>query len=621
MKTLPCPTRSPAIPLFKLFAIVIALATMTCAGPTQQHISSPNPVLSASVAGSASVKAVRVLPAVVPPPPLSEDTWLMPDIDLQRPQFPYLPDEDRGVSRSIGNVVDGYLINSARLPLPHPHLVVLPIQFQRRLLFSTDEMIELVADAAQHVAKNFEGTVTHLGNFSAEGGGDIPYSVSHNSGRDADIAFFVVDAEGNPTNLPDLLPLKGDGTFIGEPDTPYHAHAYYFDVPRNWAFIEGLLLSRAATIQYVFVSNPLRNLLLDYARKSNASPAIIARAQTILTQPGGALPHDDHFHIRIYCSESDMRSGCIDTGRLTPEFRSHVNSRNQTIAQAQKLLKSKDSDHRVAAVQRLAIMQATAAGNDIAKLLDDNEPRVRAASARALADLGGSKSTAFANALARQITREQDPQALAEQLAALGTLGGTTSSQALRKFLDHPRPVSILDTLNFDARTIAAGALVELEDVQPISSLIAMLSEENTDLRVQAARSLQILTNHQFGSDWHTSDPQTRQNAINSWKTWYESHKKMSRDQWLALGFQQAGFDVQRLSIQYVWEICRAISHADYLSYNAQRTLMRFSKREPDSLAWSKEDASFYWRRWFERRTAQFGTPPIPLELSTLQTE
>ncbi len=609
------------MPLFKFLAACTILATTTCAGPAQQNISLPNPILAAGATGPVAKESVRILPQVAPPPPLSEDTWLMPDIDLRRPQFPYLPDEDQGVSRSIGNVVDGYLINSARLPLPHPHLVVLPIQFQRRLIFSTDEMLELVADAAQHVAKSFEGSVLHLGNFSAEGGGDIPYSVSHNSGRDADIAFFVVDAAGNPTVLPDLLPLKGDGTFTGEPDTQYQDQTYYFDVQRNWAFIEGLLLSKAATIQYVFVSNPLRNLLLDYARKSNASPALIARAQTILTQPGGALPHDDHFHIRTYCSESDMRSGCIDTGRLTAEFRSYVNARNQTIAKSQKLLHSKKSDHRVAAVQRLSVMQATAAGNDIANLLDDKDPRVRAASARALADLGGSKSTAFVNAISKQITSEQNPQALAEQLAALGTLGGTTSSQTLRKFLDHPRPISMLDTLNFDARTIAAGALVALEDVQPIPSLIAMLAEDDMDLRVQAARALQILTNHQFGGDWRTNDIETRQIDIASWENWYEIHKKMTRDQWLALGFQQAGFDVKRLSILHVWEICRAISHADYLSYNAQRTLMRLAKKQTNSLAWSKEDASFFWRRWFERRITQFGTPPIPLELSTLQAE
>lgn len=611
------------MPFPRLFVALVVLAstTTTCAGPSPHHTEPPLAGVATASPAKLPVTPERIIPPLTPPPPLSEDTWLMPDIDLRRPPFPYFPDEDLGASRSIGDVADGYMINSARLPLPHPHLVVLPVQFQRRLIFTTDEMIELVSDAAQHVAKTYEGAVLHLGNFSAEGGGDIPYSVSHNSGRDADIAFFVVDADGNPTALPDLLPLQDNGEFIGEPDSDYQDHAYFFDTPRNWAFIEGLLLSKAATIQYVFVSNPLRNLLLDYARTTNVDPKLIARAQTILVQPGGALPHDDHFHIRTYCSELDMRSGCKDTGRRNSEFRSHTNARNQTIARARKLLKNKQPDLRTAAVQRLAIMQAHNAGNDIARLLDDPDPHVRAASARALADLGGRNSTSYVKLLSKQLQNEQHPHALAEQLSALGTLGGRTASNTLRQFLEHPRPVSMLDTLTFDARTIAAGALVAHEDVQPISALIAMLNDDNTDLRVQTARALQLLTNHQFGGDWHTDDLENRQNSIDAWKNWYEEHKKMSRDQWLTLGFQQAGLEVQRLSIQYVWEITRAISRADHLSYNAQRTLMRLAKREPNSLAWSKEDASFFWRRWFERRITQLGAPPIPLELSTLQDQ
>ncbi len=612
--------------LTKLVPLALLASSITCAAPNQHQTELTQQELE-EMAGESSLgranKAAVVVSQLPQPPQLTSETWLLPALtqDSGQPHYPYLPDEDRGQSRSIGDVVDGYLVNAARLPLPHPHLVVLPIQFQRRLLYTTDEMVELITDAANHVARSFEGAVVHLGNFSAEGGGDIPYSVSHNSGRDADIAFFVNDAEGNPAILPDLLPLDDEGKFIGAPDTPYEGHAYFFDPARNWAFIEGLLLSDAAAIQFVFVSNPLRNLLLEYARQSNADPKLIARARTILVQPGGALPHDDHFHIRTYCSEIDMRSGCKDTGRITSEFRSFNKARNQTIARAQKLLKNPDPAVRTTAIQRLTVMQAHNTGREIAKYLDDPDPRVRAASARALAKFAGNHAQTYTRALARQLTNEQHPHVVAEILGALGSLGGSTASDALRQFLHQPQPVSLLDTLFFDARTIAAGALVALEDTRTIPALITMLNDDNADLRTQTARALQMLTNHQFGTNWHADDAETRQQHINAWQSWYETHKTMTRDQWIALGFQQAGFDIPRLTFEFVWEICRAISHEDHLSYNAQRTLMRLTNRQPNSLAWSKEDASFYWRRWFERRTAQYGTPPIPIELSTLQPE
>jgi hypothetical protein len=84
------------------------------------------------------------------------------------------------------------------------------------------------------------------------------------------------------------------------------------------------------------------------------------------------------------------------------------------------------------------------------------------------------------------------------------------------------------------------------------------------------------------------------------------------------MGFQRSGLDVPSIDARHVWEIARAITGADHLSYNAQRIMMRLSGRQAASLSWSKEDASFYWRRWFERRHAQYGSPPPPPDLSTL---
>jgi hypothetical protein len=33
-----------------------------------------------------------------------------------------------------------------------------------------------------------------------------------------------------------------------------------------------------------------------------------------LHQPGDSAPHDDHLHLRIYCSQNDRPLGCVDRG-------------------------------------------------------------------------------------------------------------------------------------------------------------------------------------------------------------------------------------------------------------------------------------------------------------------
>jgi penicillin-insensitive murein endopeptidase len=35
-----------------------------------------------------------------------------------------------------------------------------------------------------------------------------------------------------------------------------------------------------------------------------------------LKQPGDSARHDDHLHVRVYCTPSDRRLGCVDLGPM-----------------------------------------------------------------------------------------------------------------------------------------------------------------------------------------------------------------------------------------------------------------------------------------------------------------
>ena len=63
----------------------------------------------------------------------------------------------------------------------------------------------------------------------------------------------------------------------------------------------------------LFVSRPLRGRLLGYAATTEEDINIIRYARRVLQQPQApAGPHDDHFHLRIGCSQRDAASGCRD---------------------------------------------------------------------------------------------------------------------------------------------------------------------------------------------------------------------------------------------------------------------------------------------------------------------
>lgn len=561
----------------------------------------------------AALQTKALAPPIIDPPPLSLEVWQMPDLEPGGPSFPFLPGESRGVSRSIGDVISGHLVDSATIPIPHPHLKVLPIQLGRGLIYTSHAMLELITFAAAHVHEIYPGSIAYLGNFSARGGGDIPWSVSHNSGRDGDIAFYALDGEGNPAVLPTLLPFDEEGKFVGEEGSPYEGQAYYFDVERNWRFVEGLILADGTPMQFIFISNPLRRMLLAEGRRVGATRGVLAQAEALLVQPGGALPHDDHFHLRIHCGAIDVGSGCVESGRRGPRFDAHVRELRLTIAAAQGALTEEDPSLRLAGVQRLELLGARQSAPRLIARLDDDDPRVRAAAARALSTLGTGAAD-----VARRLSAEEEPQVIAEFIESLGRLGGAQAVGTLSALLAAPRPLALPGLGILDARILACDALARLEDPRPVEALIALLDDENPHVRIQGARTLRVLTNHSFDHDWRALEGAQRSAAISQWATWFEGHRSLSRDEWLARGFQGIGLDVPALHARHVWEISRAITEADHLSYNAQRVMMRLSGRQPASLSWSKEDASFYWRRWFERRHRQYGSPPPPPELSTL---
>jgi penicillin-insensitive murein endopeptidase len=195
-------------------------------------------------------------------------------------------------SASIGAPNDGALLHGRRLPIG-PHLRILPAYAQRDADWGLDALVALLDGAARDVRRVYPDTVTSFGDLSHRDGRVLSRHHSHESGRDADVAFFLSDGHGHAA-LPDAyIAIDSEGRTTGK-------SGLVFDDARNWTFVNGLLTNPRAHVAYIFVARWIRERLLRYGSRVS-EPSIVHRAAEVLLQPSDAPPHDDHFHVRISC--------------------------------------------------------------------------------------------------------------------------------------------------------------------------------------------------------------------------------------------------------------------------------------------------------------------------------
>jgi penicillin-insensitive murein endopeptidase len=231
---------------------------------------------------------------------------------------------DDGTSISYGPSNRGKLMRPARLPGHGEGYWTPPRWAQRGLRYGTDELVALLVHVGRRLDHDRPGTRMGVADLSPLRGGPSAWHHSHQTGRDADLLFFATDASGKPVELTSMPIFDAGGMAslpTGVPDDPgtpqdEAVQALRFDAARNWLLVRALLENQIAPVQYVFIADALRQLLLDHARLAGEPEALVQQAGFLLQQPGDALPHDDHMHVRILCAASDRVHGCNDRGAL-----------------------------------------------------------------------------------------------------------------------------------------------------------------------------------------------------------------------------------------------------------------------------------------------------------------
>ena len=505
--------------------------------------------------------------------------------------FPYLPDEPKGRSLSVGTAQDGFIVSARPLPLPGDHYAVLPRQLSRKLLYGTQELIGAIVSASDAVAAASPGAVLGVGNIGRREGGDIPYSVSHNAGRDADLAFYATDAGGRPVLLPDLVRFDGSGRsrdFDG---------FYRFDVARNWLLVRSLSTDPQVQMEYLFISDPLRALLLGHARQIGEPPAVVQRAASMLMQPGRDIPHDDHLHIRIYCGRADRGAGCENRSRILPGVETFDGIRDGRLKQAALFARGKAPEVRIAALQRIAWLGGEEQAPAVLSALSDPVARVREAAVFAAASLAPPR---VAPLLADRMESEEDPRVQRAILLALGQVGGPSAEAILGSALAR-RSVVRLSGKEADLRLVALEGIGRAHALAALPQVAAFVEGEDLPLALAAEATLRLLLLWEpDGAEGDGAEARTERAA-----RWRERIGQIARRDWLSVrkaGLAARGAETSGSAQGYATSLAPLAGDRDLAVRRAsQEELGRLTGNAAESWRWGREQAANYWVKWVRR--------------------
>jgi murein endopeptidase len=496
-------------------------------------------------------------------------------------------------SLSLGTVGKGELKNGSPLPLQSVGLEVIERHRSNRTQFGTDELVSLIVRAGGQVLSEHGGAPLRIGNASRRGGGDIRWSRSHNSGRDLDIAFYLRDSgTGESVPAPDLISLRDSGQAIGAPHL-------FFDVSRNWALVRSLLSQHEVPIQWLFVSEGLKVLLLGEAKRLGETETLVLRASTVLHQPTDAPPHNDHFHLRIRCSLQDRLEGCLDTGPIWSWQNDHRASLLARSLRLSECFTSGTTAEKIAALRFLERIQSPyRSAVALVFGLGDVNPSVRQ---EALRVARGSRVGSVPAIIAAVNELSQKRATHDERMQLFGMLGWWVDPISRASLA-----ASIGDeTLDIRLRVRAAESLSHDIESELLEDLIMTLRSAPPYLAVILRTHLQRIANHR--SPLPCTRSRCDSKTLADW--WARWHTKMAPDEndaWLLAGFGVADIKIGSLD----WSAMDALindgltHHDPHIQYNANRTLRRitgrWAPRQPN------KGTRRYWVRWWKKNRERF---------------
>lgn len=464
-------------------------------------------------------------------------------------------------SLSLGTTSDGTLLSSARLPTESPAHFILPEHRSRVSHYGSEELVALLLDAAERSNTIDPQIRLGIGNLSLQDGGDSPWSRSHNNGRDADVAFQFVDSEGNPVEPSTLVYVDRRGRARDD-------SGWTFDVARNWIVVESLLRSEEAQIQWLFVYDPLREMMLAHAASIGVDEELLARAERVLKQPSDSARHDDHLHVRVYCSLEDRLEGCVNWGPEWPHIDTYEREVEVRVRELLRGLMTAEDAIASACVEFLARLLPRGQATLIAAALPYQSPGVQIATLSLLEDL--DQHGVF-GAIVPLAESSPDDEVRERAFEVLGRLGDPGAARWLAEVaIRDRRPLAD----GRSARELALHALRNTPSAELVPTAIALVADERAAVREAAEvvlrRSTLVVPDESLD---------TAIEHANFWKQWYAERAGDGRDGWIASRFRREGLNLGDFRATPPWDtLIDALDKRDeHLRFVADRLLVELS--------------------------------------------
>jgi penicillin-insensitive murein endopeptidase len=220
---------------------------------------------------------------------------------------------------SLGNPSAGLLLNGVQATKNELFDPVSP-----GAAWGTDETLSYLERALRKVHEQIAETpALPLGDISVERGGPISPHVSHQAGRDVDIAYFY----------------KKDARWYRR------GNAQNLDIARNWAFVRALVTE--TDVELILIDHSIQALLREHALAIGEDPVWV---DGIFRGGSGLRPlvrhargHATHVHVRFYnplAQETARRAyaGLVERGIVPPvqSFIQHRARRGETLGKLSK---------------------------------------------------------------------------------------------------------------------------------------------------------------------------------------------------------------------------------------------------------------------------------------------
>ncbi|MCO4762281.1 MAG: penicillin-insensitive murein endopeptidase [Myxococcales bacterium] len=503
-------------------------------------------------------------------------------------------------SMSLGVTSRGRLLRARKIKAKGRHYRFFPHISERQTFWGTDEMQQFITRVSTAVARKHRGAEMRIGNVSLHHGGRSPWHRSHQVGRDVDICFYARDRQGKPVKMDNFRKFRRtgfsrDGQLV-------------FDDARNLDVALAMLAQTETPVQWVFVARWLKRRMLKVAEKRGLPEETMTQLSQLLRQPGDSAPHDDHFHVRLFCSLQDRKYGCLDRGpkrawvdRFEDAFGAHV----ERLVEASAL--SSDGV-RLKAVKLLTRIEARDAGPAFVARLADSNAKVQQAALGAIVGLRPTETAPGVLAACGQATKGAWAAQLFDAWVGLGAEQLQDTACTVLQHPDrvlHARVVKSKALQEIQLRAIAA--LAERGRQSDVPTLIGVLNSRSKKLRLAAHEALVFLTNQPIRSRYLLSKSRkNHKKTIAAWRKFWRRSQAKTWLSWMKAGFRGNGVRLAR-GTQFVRRdvprLIRALtSRKEHVAHNAAKVLVQITGHKPWVRRRTKRSLRRHWSYWWRKR-------------------